>query len=542
VHVSVSVNRRSFLALSASSLFTLHDTMRAAVAQSSGSLALGRPRPYSFERVMELARVLAAEPYVQPRAPVPELINSIDFDAAQRVKFRASCALWQDQPLPVRFFHLNKFVGLPVRIYAVDAETAREILYSKQCFDYEDAGLARSLPDDLGFAGFRVMDGPSADTDWLAFQGASYFRSSGSSRQYGSSARGIAVNTAMPEPEEFPRFSRFWIESEDASNTSIAISALLEGPSITGAYRFVSRRGQSVVMEVEAHLFTRADVPRLGIAPLTSMYWYGENTVARRPDWRPEVHDCDGLAMWTGKGERIWRPLINPPHVLTNSFVDRDPKGFGLLQRDRDFNDYQDDGAFYNRRPSIWVEPLGGWGEGAVQLVQIPTTQEIDDNVVAYWTPKNPVRKDETFALKYRLHWSDDEPYPPTLARVVATRIGRGGVPGQPVSAGEKWKFVIDWEGGPLAAMERRYDVKPIVNVSAGRVERPYVIQVVGTSRWRSFFDVETDDANPLELRCYLRLAGETLSETWTYQFFRPNAGSKLSASTWPVNSGDSRE
>jgi periplasmic glucans biosynthesis protein len=530
VRVSALVNRRSFLALSASSLLVLHDSVRAAVAQSSASLTFGHPQAYNFQRVIEFARTLAAQPYVQPRAPASGLINSIDFDAAQGIKFRKPCALWQDQSLPVRFFHLNKFVGLPVSIYAVDGDVAREIVYSKQCFDYGNAELARRLPDDLGFAGFRVMDGPELDTDWLAFQGASYFRSSGSSGQYGSSARGIAIDTAMPKPEEFPRFSRFWIESEDANNNTISISALLEGPSITGAYRFVSRRGQNVVMDVETHLFTRADIARLGLAPLTSMYWYGENSVVRRPDWRPEIHDCDGLAIWTGVGERIWRPLINPPQVLTNSFIDHDPKGFGLLQRDRNFNDYQDDGAFYNRRPSIWVEPLTAWGEGAVQLVQIPTTQEIDDNVVAYWTPKKPVRKGEALSLKYRLYWADDEPYPPGLARVVATRIGRGGVPGQPIPSGEKWKFVIDWEGGPLARMERRYDVEPVVSLSAGRVERPYVIEVVDTSQWRSFFDVKTDNTDPLELRCYLRLDEKPLSETWTYQFFRPTQVPKLTS------------
>jgi periplasmic glucans biosynthesis protein len=529
--VSARVNRRSFLAVSASTLLVLNKSLKAAVAKSDPSLTLGHPQAYSFQHVVELARTLAAEPYVQSRAPVPELIDSIDFDAAQSIKFRASCALWHDQPLPVRFFHLNKFVTQPVTVYAVEDDVARQVLYSKQCFDYGNAELARSLPDDLGLAGFRVMDGPAAETDWLAFQGASYFRSSGSSGQYGSSARGIAINTAMPEPEEFPRFSRFWIESEDADKSTIVITALLEGSSVTGAYRFVSRRAQNVIMDVEAHLFTRAGIARLGLAPLTSMYWYGENSVARRPDWRPEIHDCDGLAIWTGTDERIWRPLINPPQVLTNSFIDRDPKGFGLLQRDRNFDDYQDDGAFYNRRPSIWVEPLGGWGEGAVQLVQIPTTQEIDDNVVAYWTPKKPVRKGEALSLKYRLYWSDEEPHPPSLARVIATRIGRGGVPGQPVPGGEKWKFVVDWRGGPLATMQRRYDIEPVVSVSAGRLERPYVIQVVGTSTWRSFFDVETDNVDPIELRCYLRLDQQPLSETWTYQFFRPKPASKLSAS-----------
>jgi glucans biosynthesis protein len=249
------------------------------------------------------------------------------------------------------------------------------------------------------------------------------------------------------------------------------------------------------------------------------MFWYGENNRRSAIDWRPEVHDCDGLAMWSGRGERIWRPLIDPPSVLTNSFIDTDPKGFGLLQRDHAFDDYQDDGAFYDKRPSVWVEPLGKWGEGAVQLVEIPTDDEIHDNVVAYWTPKNPVRAGDRFALDYRLYWQDDEPHPTDLARVVATRIGRGGVPGQPAPK-DRWKFVIDFHGGPLAAMAPRYDVKPVVSLSRGEVHTPYVVKVVGTDRWRGFFDVALEGHEPVDMRCYLRLGDETLSETWLYQFY----------------------
>jgi glucans biosynthesis protein len=209
--------------------------------------------------------------------------------------------------------------------------------------------------------------------------------------------------------------------------------------------------------------------------------------------------------------------LTNPTRVLTNSFVDRDPKGFGLLQRDRDFNDYQDDGAFYNKRPSIWIEPVGFWGEGAVQLVQIPTDDEIHDNIVAYWTPKDSPKTGAHLTFAYRLHWQDDEPFPPNLARVVATRIGRGGVPGQPVPE-HRWKFVIDYEGGPLTDMQQRYDVQPIVTASRGDVENKYSIKVVGTHRWRSFFDLNAEHGEPVELRCYLRLGDQTLSETWTYE------------------------
>ena len=185
-------------------------------------------------------------------------------------------------------------------------------------------------------------------------------------------------------------------------------------------------------MNVHCELFCRADIARLGVAPLTSMYWYGENERRKAADWRPEIHDSDGLALWTGKGERIWRPLINPPQVQTNAFMDTAPKGFGLMQRDRDFADYQDDGAFYNKRPGIWVEPKGDWGAGAVELVEIPTEDETQDNIVAYWRPARELRKGDSLSFDYRLYWQNSEPaYPDTIAKVVATRLGRGGIPGQ---------------------------------------------------------------------------------------------------------------
>ena len=245
----------------------------------------------------------------------------------------------------------------------------RPILYGPDYFDYGGSGLDPKPLADLGFSGFRLMDGQNKPTDWLAFQGASYFRSSGQDGQYGASARGIAINTVGPAPEEFPRFCEFWLEE---NGPVVTVYALLDGPSITGAYKFDAMKDGAVVMNVHCELFFRADIARLGVAPLTSMYWYGENERPKAADWRPEIHDSDGLALWTGKGERIWRPLINPPQVQTNDFQDSAPKGFGLMQRDRDFANYQDDGAFYNRRPGIWVEPKGDWGAGAVELVEIP--------------------------------------------------------------------------------------------------------------------------------------------------------------------------
>jgi glucans biosynthesis protein len=301
----------------------------------------------------------------------------------------------------------------------------------------------------------------------------------------------------------------------------VTVYTLLDGPSITGAYKFDATKDGAVVMNVHCELFCRANIARLGVAPLTSMYWYGENERPKAADWRPEIHDSDGLALWTGKGERIWRPLINPPQVQTNDFQDSAPKGFGLMQRDRDFANYQDDGAFYNKRPGIWVEPKGDWGAGAVELVEIPTQDEIQDNIVAYWRPARELRKGDSLSFDYRLYWQNSEPaYPDALAKVVATRLGRGGIPGQNPWPRDAHKFVVDFSGGALNQMAQRYDIKAMATASRGGIENPYVLKVVGTDRWRAVFDLKLEGSQPADLRLFLRLGDKTLSETWLYQYF----------------------
>jgi glucans biosynthesis protein len=521
------LNRRQVLLASAPLALTLSGFPGTRGFADPAPARFGEPHPFDFGVLQQTAKSLAARSYAPTKAPAPGVVDKIDFDAAQHIKFRANRQLFGDGPgpFPVRLFHVDKFNSLPVQINVLSGGTARRVIYSPEDFDYGDTGLAQKLPPDTGFSGFRVMDSHQAATDWLAFQGASYFRSSGQDNQYGGSARGIAVNTVSSSKEEFPRFVEFWLAEPQAGRASMTIYALLDGPSLTGAYQFEATKETGAVMQVRANLFVRNDIAQLGIAPLTSMYWYGENERRNANDWRPEIHDSDGLALWTGKGERIWRPLIDPPSVLTNSFLDENPKAFGLMQRDRDFVDYQDDGAFYNRRPSMWVEPQGDWGAGAVQLIEIPTQDEIHDNIVAFWTLKRPIKAGDQVDLSYKLYWRNDEPHPPAdIGRVVATRIGQGGVPGQPKPEDkDSFKFVVDFEGGPLSKMAPRFDVTPVVTASRGKIVNPYVVKVVGTNRWRALFDIYAPGKQQIDLRCYLRFDEKTLTETWLYQYFPLN-------------------
>lgn len=482
----------------------------------SGTASAQAGEPFSFETLVERARRAAVAPYRAPPAG-PAAAALIDYDAAGQIRYRAEAALWREGGHAVQFFPLTRLANRPVGVFVVEKGRARPFPYSPQIFQAPAASPFHRLPRDAGFAGFRVMN-PGAPTDWLAFLGASYFRAAAPSGQYGLSARGLGVDTGLSRPEEFPVFTDFWLEQ---SGEDLVVHALLQGPSLTGAYSFRNRRGpEGLVQDVTCVLFVRRDVEQLGVAPLTSMFWYGEDRAVSAQDWRPEIHDSDGLAIWTGGGERLWRPLNNPPRVVTSVFADENPRAFGLLQRDRAVENYEDDGVFYERRPSLWVEPQGAWGRGSVRLVEIPTRSETDDNIVAFWTPADPVRKGQRLEYRYRLRWGLEDRAGSDLACVVATRSGRAGRPGlaQP-DPGRR--IAIDFEGEGLRGFERSDPVRPDVTVRDGRIGFVSAYPVVGRpGRWRILVDVERTGAEPADVRATLRMAGRPLTETWTSLLF----------------------
>jgi len=529
-------SRRSFLAAGGASL--LLTALRAAASEAAPrGLRLGKPVPFAFDALVERARVAARHPYVPPPVLPRDVLQRIDYEAHGKIHFKPEYALFADGPgpFPVTFFHLGRYFQTPVHMNVVAGGKAREIEYDPAYFDMPADSPAQALPRGAGFAGFRLQESRLGDqakldwhkNDWVAFLGASYFRAIGGLYQYGLSARGIAVNVALADrSEEFPSFTHFYFETPTDDSDAMTVCAYLDGPSITGAYRFVLRRpagvAAPVTTDVEAALFLRSDIERLGLAPLTSMYWLSE-TLKSAVDWRPEVHDSDGLALWTGAGEHIWRPLNDPRSTTVSAFVDADPRGYGLLQRDRNFDHYLD-GVNYDRRPSLWVEPLQPWGAGAVQLVEIPTDDEINDNIVAMWVPQEPARAGASYRLNYRLHWAADEPFPTPLARCVATRLGRGGQPGQPRPPGVE-KFIVEFLGGPLATLP--FGVKPeaVLSTTRGQFSQVFTEAVPDgvAGHWRAVFDLTVDrtadGTGPVDLRLYLKTAEQTLSETWLYQY-----------------------
>ncbi len=476
---------------------------------------LGPALPFSFDTLTAEAKALAAKPYVAPQVKSPALYDKIDYDAYWHIQFKPAETVYAGAT-PIQFFHEGTYFRYPVTMHVVADGEARQVLYSADYFDMPKDSPARAIEGQAGFAGFRIMR-PDLKTDWISFLGAAYFRTDGADRQYGLSARAIALNTGMSEPEEFPRFTSFWIEG--GKDGTVTIYALMDGPSVTAAFRMTGRDADGQILDTSARFFFRGAVGRLGIAPLTSMFWYSEENRLQGFDWRPEVHDSDGLAMVTGTGERIWRPLNDPERVVTSSFSDNNPQGFGLIQRDRNFDHYQDDGVFYNKRPSVWIQPEGGWGKGAVQLVEIPTDDEIFDNIVAYWVPATEPKAGTRMDFNYKLHWGREEPLDWQVARTVATRLGRGGVPGQPRPAGQI-KLAIDFQGPTLDGLTQASGVKPEVTSPPGvEIVNPYVLPVVGTKRWRLIFDVKAPaSTETTDIRAFLSLKGKPLTETWLGQ------------------------
>jgi glucans biosynthesis protein len=401
---------------------------------------------------------------------------------------------------------------------------SREILFDPAMFDYTGAGVrASELPRNLGFAGFRVLHHTDWTRDCAAFQGASYFRAVDGDLQYGMSHRGLAVNCGLPQPEEFPDFIAYYLERPERESSRLTVYGLLDSPSVAGAYRFVIDVNDTLLMDIDAALYPRRSIERIGIAPGTSMFLCAKNDRRVANDWRPEIHDSDGLQLLTGAGEWIWRPLVNPAGLRVNSHADENPRGFGLMQRERAFDQYEDDGVFYDKRPSVWVEPKSDWHKGAVMLVEIPTIDETADNIVAFWTPQEPPQGGGEYLYGYRLYWCRDNPHGPKLATVHATRTGIGGIVGQKRNH-FAWRFVVDFAGGELALLAEHARVLPRITASRGRIELVSARPLRPEGEWRAMFDLAlTDDSpEPINLRLFLALDDQALSETWLYQYTPP--------------------
>ncbi|GAP35086.1 glucans biosynthesis protein G precursor [Piscinibacter sakaiensis] len=511
----------------------LSGARQAAVAALLGLLAPWAAA-FGFDDVAAQAAALAQAPAPAAAAPLPAALQALDYDQLRDIRFRPERALWRREGLPfeVMFFHRGKYAADAVRVHELVDGRPREIGFDPADYDYGRNRLPTAAWSGLGHAGFRVHTALNASDykdELVVFLGASYFRALGRGQHYGLSARGLAIDTVgapAGQAEEFPRFTAFWLERPAPGARELRLYALLESARATGAYAFVLRPGATSVAEVRARLYLRAGTTApamLGLAPLTSMFQHGENQ-PRPDDFRPEVHDSDGLSIRTGGGEWLWRPLANPARPLASSFAMERPLGFGLMQRDRDFARYEDTEARYDRRPSAWVEPIGDWGPGRVELLMLPTPDETHDNIAAYWVPRRLPAPGEPLDLQYRLHWQGDDWQRPPSAWVEQTRAGRSYAALGP----DEHQFAIDFRGPALAALPAGQTPRAVVTADAnGRVLEaqayplPPDLQPAGQgspARWRLHLRVrQQDPARPVELRAFLQSPPHALTETWTH-------------------------
>ena len=523
------MSRRRFLqagAAIAASALPWTELLGAASAHASPLKRLGAAEPFDYAQLKGLARSMAAAAYKPPNVVLPAPIAKLGWDQWQAIRFRDDHSLWAGEGVwfQARFFHLGFTVTKSVRLYSVENGRAQELAYDPAMFDYSKSGVdGRMLAANLGFAGFRLLFHSDWTRDVAAFQGASYFRAVDGDKQYGMSQRGLAIDCGMPRPEEFPDFIAYYLERPAINSSRVTVYGLLDSPSVAGAYRFIIDVADTIVMDIDAALYPRTTIERIGIAPGTSMFFDGQNDRRVDNDWRQAIHDSDGLQLYTGAGEWLWRPLVNPAVVHVNSFVDESPRGFGLMQRDRDFDHYQDDGVFYDRRPSVWVEPKASWGKGAVMLVELPTSDETSDNIVAFWSPADKPQRGHELLHGYRLYWCRYNPVSCPLAQVRATRTGIGGVVGQKRSYFSR-RFVIDFAGGQFPLLGEDAHVEPMITASRGQIEITSARPLHSINGWRAMFDLKpTDDSTePINLRLFLALNGESLTETWVYQYTPP--------------------
>jgi glucans biosynthesis protein len=473
---------------------------------------------FDFDDVAELARAKALAPYEPPDRTQPTELELLGYDRLRDIRFRPDRAIWRAEGLPFDLMFFHRAQGSPrVRMNEVVDGEARHIPYDDADFDFGKNTLAHETWGDLDYAGLRVhyhLNGPEYKDELIVFLGASYFRALAAGTRYGLSARGLAVDTVGGQGEEFPYFPEFWIVKPAPDARTLRMFALLASPRVNGAYQFDVTPGVETVVEVRARLYLREPIATLGIAPLTSMYQFGENQ-PHRTDFRPEVHDSDGLMVATGDGEWLWRPLVNPPATLTTSFSMRELEGFGLMQRDRSFASYEDPEARYDLRPSAWIEPAGSWGPGRVELVQIPTPNETNDNIVAYWVPQTLPAPGEPLDFAYRLHWQGAPTgQRPPGAWVMQSRVGRG----YRELADDEHQFMVDFVGPSLAALEPGAPVEAVISAPVnGEILETNAYFVEATGAWRMMVLVkQLDVTQPVELRGYLQNGEDVLTETWS--------------------------
>jgi glucans biosynthesis protein len=509
----------------------------AVVLATPPAFALAGPEAaqVTLDYLAKQAEARAQKPFHSPRAELPAFLSQMTYDQYREIEFRHDKALWAKEGLPFRieFFHPGYLYQEPVHVSEFTSTTLQPVQFAQSFFNYRSLRLSSPIPADTGFAGFRILthlNAPDKLDELGAFQGASYFRLLGQGEVYGMSARGLALDCGEDgRPEEFPIFTDFWLGTPQQNDPVLVLYTLLDSVSCTGAYEFRIKPGPTTQAEVSAVLYFRdrtnvlaADPHRkplatVGFAPLTSMYWFGSAGERKFDDYRPEVHDSEGLLLRLENGESVWRPLVNGTALRHQKFPANGIRGFGLLQRDRNFNNYQDIFHSYQDAPSVWVEVHGNWGHGDVHLVELSTQYEGLDNVVACWSPAENPAPLQPLRLGYTLYWTKETDMTVSSNQVVATRVGVNP------RAQEERQFVIDFN---LPQFTSEADPPTVAATcgDSGKVTETQIFRNSIEKTWRVILDVapRPGPRQPFDVTCALKKGDQKVGETWTYHWTPP--------------------
>ncbi len=496
---------------------------RASAQQPQQTAPNGAPG-FSHEDVLRRARELAGAP-LSPAPALPEPLAKLDPQAWRDIRFRPERALLANNNglFRLQAYHLGHLYRRPATVNTIRDGIATPMPYAANLFDYGATKFEKPLPVNLGFAGFRLnypLNDPRAFDEAISFLGGSFFRFLGRGQRAGVSARGLGVIGGAPN-EEAPFFREFWIETPEPGADRITIHALLDGETATGAYRFDLRPGLDAMLEVNLTLFPRKAGAKIGLAPLTSMFFMGENDRRAPTDSRAEAHDSDGLLIHTGAGEWLWRPLRNPAATEISAFMGKNVQGFGLIQRDRAFDHYQDLDLAYEQRPSYWVEPIGDWGEGHVELVETPAGDEPSDNISASWVPAVSPEPGKPFSVGYRI-WStlDMAKLSPGGRAIGAWRTQARAQGAKDQAPPNAQRFLVDFAGGDLPFfLTEPASVEVTATASNGRILRSFLTPNPHIKGFRAGLDVQLEPGQSTDLRLFLRNGSRPITETWTTPF-----------------------
>ena len=513
------MDRRTWLkfAASATALAVLPE---GALAQINLSEASTDAQPFSEDLLDAFARRRADEPFKAPEKRVDEALSAITYEQYSRaIVYKEDQAIWRkdDGPFWLEPYHTaGTIFAFPVELYTVEGGRAARIPYSASAFEFNPPAKQPATPAQSDFAGFRALgqiDKPGAFREFLSFLGASNFRAIAEGQGFGVSARALAINTGQTGGEDIPLFRSFWIERPKPIDQSLTIHALLDCQSAVGRYKFVVTPGYDTVIETEAVIYPRRRIPYAGIAPIASRFFFGPGVPPKRRDYRPRVHDSEALYIFNAAGDQIWRPLLNPDRLQFSVFLDKTPKGFGLIQKERSFASFQDLDQHFEKRPSLWIEPLGDWGEGSIDLIELPAPEEINENIVCFWRPKDGLGPGIGHRYRYRMHWCWNPPVENKRATIQQTRVGE-------TKAGEV-AFLLDFANTEACEGCNAASLTANVTASAGEVRNVRLAPGPAPATQRLRFEYVPAGSDPVDLRAELMADGKPVSETWIFRWAR---------------------